>query len=126
MIVYSVVQAVSFTADIIWQKGVHYKVILSAANGLAGYEQKEGIGYLTVLYGEGQREMTVRVPDENLQNRLAETPLEEIQALYLDIHIPYKKLKELGLNEDVFENGFDVLSSGLYDEYVNLADVWVR
>ena len=108
------------------QKGVHYEVILSTTNGLVGYEQKEEIGYLTVLYGQELREMTVQVTDENLQNQLSELPMEEIQTLYLDIHIPYQILKELGISKHAFENGFEVMSSGLYDKYINLTDIQVK
>ena len=98
-----------------------YSVLTAIGCGAVAYEQKEEAGYLTLDWNG--KELTVRVEDKNLQDRLSEEALESVAGVNLELSIPKKVLKERHVDPEQ-GNLFTYLYSGTYDGYLVLQDVF--
>ncbi len=75
------------------------------------YEQEADIGYLTIDYN--QKNITVQVEDQDLQNSLAGKRAEDIIGVNMQLTIPLEVLKERHLDL----KNVDALQLLLYEEY---------
>ena len=91
------------------------------------YEQKSGVGYLTIVCDtlKSKREIIVKVEDVNLQNSLSESELENIIGVNLELTIPYKVLNNQHIDVNTF-NPFEYLTTDTFDEYLVLLEVFYK
>lgn len=91
------------------------------------YEQKSGVGYLTIVCDtlKSRREIIVKVEDVNLQNSLSESELENIIGVNLELTIPYKVLNNQHIDVNTF-NPFEYLTTDTFDEYLVLLEVFYK
>lgn len=89
------------------------------------YEQKSGVGYLTIDYDtyKNKREIIVKVEDVNLQDSLSKTKLSNVIGVHLELTIPYKTLNNHHIDVNKF-NPFEYLTEDTFDEYLVLLDVF--
>lgn len=100
-----------------------YSALIAIGCGAVSYEQKEEAGYLTLDWNG--KELTARVEDKNLQDRLSEEALESLTGVNLELSIPKKVLKERHVDPGQ-GNLFTYLYSGTFDGYLVLQDVFFQ
>ncbi len=104
-----------------------FSTIIALGCDATRYEQKLGIGYLTINYPNSiiNKEITIKVEDVTLQNDLSTADLNNLIGLNLNLTIPSKVLREQHIDVVRF-NPFEYLNSGTYDDNLVLLAVFYR
>lgn len=88
----------------IWFGDKEYSAFVAhAGDPPSAYEQRDGVGYLTVPYHNPDGFLTLTVEDETLQNELAEANLSEIIGINFFVYVPGSILDEVGLGREKFD-----------------------
>lgn len=98
-----------------------YDAFISIGCEASAYKQEDEIGYLTIVYRE--KEITVKVQDPDLQNRLSDENPQNIIGVNLMLTLPGKLVREKHLPVENLDF-FTYLYDNKCDEYLVLQDVF--
>lgn len=98
-----------------------YNAFISIGCEASAYTQEDEIGYLTIVYRE--KEITVKVQDPDLQNRLSDENPQNIIGVNLMLTLPGRLVREKHLPVENLDF-FTYLYHNNCDEYLVLQDVF--
>lgn len=84
--------------------------IALACDPPTGYEQGEGVGYLTIPYKNFDGFLTLKVEDETAQKELAGADMSEIIGVRFEVCVPGSVLDEMGIDPKSYD-GFRYIGS---------------
>lgn len=80
-----------------------FSAVVMGCDPPCAYEQRDGVGYLTVPYKNFDGFLTMTVEDEALQKELAGADLSEIIGMSFHLYVSGDAAKQLGLSQKNFD-----------------------